>query len=151
MADSPYEQVATAIQAKLETEFAPESISVVHDKLHPSLGLKKALIGISPEGEPVNESNMVSRQINITVQFYNWWEKDVDPNQSVNPFTITAYAERFKRSMQEASAEFPGTSDVWFFNVMEINYPDDPTGNKTRFEAKVVATGNNTGLIETTA
>ena len=37
----------------------------------------------------------------------------------------------------------------WFYHVTGTSYPEDPTGNQTRFEMEVLAKGWNSGLVET--
>jgi hypothetical protein len=42
------------------------------------------------------------------------------------------------------SAESGGTGDdFWFLRLRSIEYPDDPTGNKTRLEARFTAWAHN--------
>ena len=42
-----------------------------------------------------------------------------------------------------------GTTTLWYMTVTSVDYPKDPTGNKSRFEATVRAYGQNTALTET--
>jgi hypothetical protein len=66
----------------------------------------------------------------------------------VNPFPITDMADRLRRAVESAAASVTGTPEVWYFKVDATEYPDDPTGNKTRFEMTVTAFGDNTGLTQ---
>lgn len=151
MADSPYEAAATAIKAAIDAEFAPEQIVAIHDNLHESLGIKRVSVGIAPIEDTVMGNNNVVQETMVEVRFYDLWDPEINPDQSVNPFKITAYAERFRNAIRRLSATTPGTGQVWYFDVRRIAYPNDPTGNKTRFHATIRAYGNNSGLVETTS
>jgi hypothetical protein len=35
------------------------------------------------------------------------------------------------------------SADLWFLRIVGVEYPDDPTGNKTRLEARLVGQGTN--------
>lgn len=145
----PYHTAATALKTIIDTEFTDRSVAAQHDKLHESLGYERLDVGISPIEESPMTGNEVTNQLLILVQWYDLWEKLVDNTQQVNPFPITDIADRFRRAIRRQQASAAGSSEVWFFKVIRINYPDDPTGNKTRFEATILAYGNNTGLVET--
>jgi hypothetical protein len=146
----PYEVAATAIKVIIDAEFEPDGYTAIHDKLHEALGTRRTEIGIAPadEGWQRHPNNANVRETFIEVRFFDRWDKEIDPAQTVNPFRITNYAARFEEAVQRASANMPGTGDVWYFDVLSIGFPDDPTGNKTRFEAQIRVHGNNHGLIE---
>lgn len=146
---SPYEAVATALKAIIDAEFAAENIVAIHDNLHEALGQKRVAVGIAPIEDLVMGSNNVVQETWAEVRFYDLWDAKVDPAQQVDPLKITAYAERFRDACRRASASTPGTGQVWYFDVRRIQYPNDPTGNKSRFVATVRAYGNNSGLVET--
>lgn len=143
---SPSTQTRAALKTVIESEFSAENFTVLDDRLHESLGDKGVRIGTSPVREYPSSNNMNVLNSEILVQFYGKWRKEIDPTQQVDPSIIEGYAERFRRAVNGAD---PKTEYVWFFNVLEISYPNDPTGNKTRFEARVLATGENSAIIET--
>ena len=145
----PYHTAATALKTIIDTEFPDRAVAAQHDKLHESLGYDKLDVGISPIEEAPMPTNEVTNQLLIFVQWYDVWEKLVDNAQQVNPFPITDMADRFRRAVRRQQATADGSDEVWFFKVLRIQYPDDPTGNKTRFEATILVYGNNTGLVET--
>lgn len=146
---SPYSQVADALKAIIDAEWAVEGWTAVHDNLHPAVGMDTSTrIGIAPEEETARAGMIQQNDTSITVKFYRRWDPDVDPTKKVDPRPITEHAERFRRAIKAAGD--PGTGAVWFFNLLRIRYPNDPTGNKTRFEADLVAYGNNAAIIETT-
>lgn len=146
MITSSATEARTVIMALLAQEFKPEGIEIVGDLLHRSVGNKGARIGVSPLREaPWTKSSLIL-QTNVFVQFYNQWEEIIDPLQIVDPTTIEVFAERFKRKLFKND---PNTNSTWFFSLISLAYPPDPTDNITRFEATVTAWGNNPSVVET--
>lgn len=148
----PETQARQSLIAVLESEFASEAFPVLDDKLHSSMGGNAAttVIGVSPV-RTVPASGRGGRyvaEMEVLVQFYMPWDKEVDNEQQVSAAPVEAYADRFRRALKAAD---PNTGAVWYFDLSRVEFPDDPTGNKTRFEAYIVARGNNTMLLETTA
>jgi hypothetical protein len=148
---SPFEVAATGIITAFNAEFQPEGFVMVPDKLHESRGKRRVDVAVSPLRDTLMANNSVVQETYLFVQFYDIWDERIDPDTQVNPFAITSYAERFRQAVQRSQVEYEGSSQVWYFDVQSIEYPDDPTSNKTRFEAQVRAYGNNAGLIETSA
>lgn len=146
MADA-YSIAAAAIKAVIDLEFQPEGFAAGHDKLHESLGTDGTAIGISPVRWLPNARNRNEQWTFIFVQFYDVWTKAIDPTQAVDPRRITTFADRFQAAVESQQATDTGSGDVWWFDVEEVNFPDDPTGNKTRFEATLRARGNNHALL----
>jgi hypothetical protein len=134
--------------ALLTTEFTADGFLITGDKLHKSLGHDgQTRIGVSPIQEiPWQKDNNVAL-ISLLVQFYGAWEARIDPELQVDPDAVEVYAERFKRRLQ---GNDPDVATAWYFNLADIVYPEDPTGNITRFEAKVTTYGTNTSLVATT-
>jgi hypothetical protein len=145
---TPYEQVADALKTIIDAEWTAEGWTAIHDNLHPAVGQEGTRIGISPEEETPAAGNMYQNNISVTVKFYRRWDADVDVTKKVDPRLISQHAFRFQKAM--LAYRGPNTGGAWYFNLMRIRYPNDPTGNKTRFEADIVAYGNNPALIETT-
>lgn len=148
MATSPYAEAAEFLKALIDDEWSVEGWTAIHDNLHPAIGQEGTRIGIAPEEETPRAGNMLFNDIVITVKFYRRWDPDVDYTKKVDPHDIAAHAERFRRAVKAAGD--PRTGAVWYFNITRIRYPNDPVGNKTRFEADIVAYGNNSALVETT-
>jgi hypothetical protein len=148
-AASPYEVVATALKTIIDTEFAPEGFTAIHDNLHESLGRERVAIGIAPVEDEVTDRNNVVQETLLEVKFYLVWKPEISPETQVNPFQIAEYAQRFRDACRQARNATPGTDMMWFYDVQRVQYPNDPTGNKTRFVATVRALGNNAGLVET--
>jgi hypothetical protein len=145
---SPYAEAADAIKTIIDACYATEGWTALHDNLHPAIGQNGVRIGIAPDEEAPRAGNMIQNDISITVKMYRRWDADVDIDKKVDPREITGYAERFREALREYNG--PNTGNVWYFNLIRIRYPNDPVGNKSRFEADLVAYGNNTALIETT-
>lgn len=148
---SAYEVVATAIKAIFEQEFADEQLVMIFDNLHESLGRSRVDVGIAPDEDVVSPANAQVQETWVEVKFYDLWRQEISPETQVNPVRITNFAERFRDALRRQQATDPGNGQVWFFDVRRIRYPNDPTGNKTRFVASIRAYGNNANLIETTA
>lgn len=151
MSPSPFEAAATAIIATFNAEFSTEGYVMIPDNLHESLGRERVDVGISPVEDAVNTRDALVQETWVEVKFYHLWTHEINPNTQVNPYQITAYAERFRDALRRAQPTDPHTGQVWYFDVRRIQYPNDPTGNKTRFVATIRAYGNNSGLIETSA
>lgn len=145
---SPTTTARLALMAVLADEFSVEGFTVVGDILHRSLGRDgKTRIGVSPLQETQYSRNALVNEPRLLVQFYGAWPDKIDPKTTVDPTKIETYAERFRRALH---GHDPKTNTLWFFDKLEITYPHDPTGNATRFEARVTAMGSNSMLVETT-
>jgi hypothetical protein len=145
---SPFSIAAYTIKQVFDAEFAAEGYSMVYDKLHESLGRDRVEVGIAPTEDVVNERNSVVQETYMEVRFYDLWRQEIDPATQVDPTRITDYAERLRSALRRAKATMAGTGEVWYFDVRRTTYPDDPTGNKTRFHMIVRAYGNNADLVE---
>lgn len=132
----------------IKTAYAPEGWEAEADRIHDSLGHSGTRIGVTVERQDAMPGRQIVQRMEILVRFYGQYEKNTDPEMSVDPTTVESYAERFQQAV-EAEAD-PGTDRLWFFNVLSIDFPDDPVGGKTRFIATLEAFGNNPSLIETT-
>jgi hypothetical protein len=144
---APETTARKALITALEAEFAADQFPVKDDKLHASIGDSRTMIGVYPERSTAAANDKFVNQYEIVVQFYGKYTLEVDREQAVSPSVIETQAERFRQSIR--SGVDPKTGSVWYFDLNRIVYPDDPTGNKTRFEAFIVARGNNSALIET--
>lgn len=144
---APETTARNALISLLATVFAAEQFPIKDDRLHESLGWDGTVIGVSPERTSSDQGNRYVSNIEILVQFYGKYNKEVDPRQTVSPSVVEGFAERFRNSLR-GNAD-PNTGEVWYFTLERIEYPRDPTGNKTRFEAYLTAKGNNSALMET--
>lgn len=141
----PFHTIFNSLKTIIEAEFTDRSVTVVPDKLHPALGTERLEVGLSPVREVAMSGNEITLVSTVLLQWYDLWDKEVDPGQMVSPFPITELADRLRRAINAAGNT--GTSDVWYYKVTDISYDDDPTGNKTRFEATILAYGDNTEFV----
>lgn len=148
---SAYLTVATALQQIIATEFAPEGFTAIRDNLHESLGRYRTDIGIAPVDDFPRDSNELVKETVVEVRFYDLWTQEISPDTVVDPARITGFARRLEDAVRVANATDPGTGEVWYFAIRRTTFPNDPTGNKTRFHMTIRSFGNNAGLIETTA
>jgi hypothetical protein len=146
----PYVTVATTIQAVIASEFAAEGFTAILDNLHESLGRERTEIGIAPIEDYPRENNAILQETFVEVRFYDLWTQEIDPSTVVDPSRITGFADRLKKALRLVDATDPGTDQVWYFDWRRCTYPNDPTGNKTRFHMVIRAFGNNAGLVEST-
>jgi hypothetical protein len=148
---SPFSTAAASIKQIFDTEFSAQGYVMTFDKLHEALGRDRVEVGIAPLRDVVNDRNALVQETFMEVRFYDLWRQEIDPTTQVDPTQITEYAERLRNALRNARATVIGTDQVWYFTVLSTEYPDDPTGNKTRFHMTVRAYGNNADLVETTA
>jgi hypothetical protein len=153
MTDVPnhFTLISNAVIAAFNDEFAAEGFTMIPDRLHESLGRRRVAVGISPDEDTPNIRTRIAEQFYVTVQFYGLWDEKIDPETQINPSVVVGYAARLKEALRRTQVSDPGTSAVWYFDVDRTRYPNDPTGNKSRFEMSIRAWGNNSNLIETTA
>lgn len=144
---STYIIAANALEALLTATFP--GVTVVHDKVHEAIGFKGPRIGIAPTREIPNARNKLMMEAWIEVRYMDVWDRKVDPAQKVDPRLIAAKAQTLMEAIQSTTVTASGS--MWFFNVEMVNYPDDPTANKTRFYMTLRAWGNNASMVETTA
>lgn len=135
------------VKTIVEDEFAPEGLTVRNDKLHDSLGWDGAVSAVYPSAEAPGDATIVQNML-VVVQVFQRYELNVDPEQRVDPAKIEEWAWRLQRAFKQDMG--PGTEKVWYWNVAHIEYPDDPTGNKTRFVMSLEGYTSNASLIETT-
>lgn len=149
MATSPFTVLRARLKTIIDTEFAAEGIVAQNDRLHESLGVDGPVAGIFPDASRTLDDNVQVRTYGVVVQVFNRWDKRIDPKQVVDPATIEEWSERFMRAC-EANSTYVGDAHDWFFQVGDIEFPDDPTGNKSRFLAEVTGVAQNPAVVETT-
>jgi hypothetical protein len=142
-----YTIVANHLEAVINSTFAAEGVVARHDVVHESLGQQGPIVGIAPVRDLSLLSDRVVQNTYVEVRYLDHWQKMVDPTQAVDPRSITAKADRLRVALRDALLTPSG--ELWFFSVDETTYPNDPTGNKTRFYMVIRAWGNNSSLVET--
>lgn len=146
---SPLTAVRERVKAILDAEFAADQIVFEHDKLDDAVGTDGIYAAVYPDLEEPRFGQMNVSDANVVIQLYGRWDKRVDPKQKVDPTWIETQAERIKRALQ-AGGSYVGQPNDWYFNISRIEFPDDPTGNKTRLVAYVTGESQNSAVIETT-
>ena len=146
-----YAIAAEAVKQMIDTEFAAEQITCIHDELHEALGsddVGGSIAGVSLIRQTPAPGNRTAMHTLIQVQFFDGWDKEIDPTQEVDPRIIDGYHARLLHRIQSTNVTASG--DHWFFQWEGTEFPRDPTGNKTRFVMTIRAWSNNAALIETT-
>lgn len=146
MAGAAITEFRQSVKAIVEAEFTPENLHVRNDKLHDSLGNEGPIAGIYPEREQPGDSG-VHQNMLVVVQVFGRYELNIDPWQTVDPAKIEGWAWRLQRAFEQGMG--PGSEKVWYWNVADIGYPDDPTGNKTRFVMALMGFSPLASLVET--
>lgn len=142
----PFTELALVVENAVLDEFDDETYMIFNrDRIHESVGSDGHLyVAISPD---IDRDDRVELTMEFTLQFYDSYNLEIDPTQTVDPSLVTNKAERMRRAL--AAVRTIGSEHLWFFDVINTRYPSDPTGNKSRFEMTIRARGNNSGLIET--
>lgn len=144
MAEAPTE-LRTVIRDALNTEFAGQ-VTFDDDRLSGAVANDRHRGAVYPTSEV---EVGIDQSVEVRVQIFCRWEKEIDPEQSVSPALIESFVGRAKRRLQTVNS--PGTEKTWFFTVPRVEYLADPTGNITRAEIAVRSRGENVAILETTA
>lgn len=142
----PETLVRDRVRSVVEAEFADLGWTVANDKLPRAAGKDgRAKLAVWPEGtfEQFRDANVLD--IEVILQVYLAYEAEPDEHIVRDPGEIEAIADRLRRAFSE-EANVGGTSDFWFLRISRIDFPDDPTGNKTRLEARFTARCDNPTL-----
>lgn len=141
--ESPSTQVRHALETILSGEFGEDELEVRHGKLHDSINGPLAVAGTYPLSEAEGR-NVLDQETLIMVQVFLPWPKEIDPQRVREPELIEQWAERFREAVFDATHPVVGASAaVWYFRVLRVDYKTDPIGDISRFEATVLAFGQN--------
>lgn len=139
-------QLRAVLKGALEEILLPEEEWTIFDgKMHASLGADYQCAAVAPEEDRVHPGNQMVLHPVAFVQVFLRWEKVVDNQRVVDPAPIETLADQFRDALQ--SRQDPGVDDLWFFKVERLWYPDDPTGQKTRFHAFVQGDADNNSVL----
>ncbi len=144
MAVGTQELVDSVHAALTDILLPPEDWRIEKGKLHESLGSTDdggPIAGVSPEEDPVNAGNQMLLEPVALVQVFLTWEKVVDNKRVVDPTPIMTLAGAFRVEIE--TRQNHNTDGLWFYNIERLWYPGDPTGQKTRFHARVKGVGDN--------
>ena len=123
----------------------------VHDGRLPRLmGADGNHAGVSPEAQSPSFASQLDQQTSVLVQFYMKYEKSrpIDPLLVQSPAPVEEAVQKFQEAVQDAIGT-GSTGARWFYTITDIAYPNDPLGQKTRAEIRVVARGTNPAITET--
>lgn len=128
------QKVASIIQ----TAFSAESVTVEPTKLLRAAARDgRTRVACSPDSAAEVPRAVNELEVSLLVQYYLPFDDEPDENRTVDPGPIEAIADRLRRAFGPNSSGI--TADQWFIRLRSITYPDDPTGHKTRLEARVTA------------
>jgi hypothetical protein len=133
----------------LTDEFETEEVEIRDDKIHDSLAQKKPLGGVYPTSSKEQFGQGLVQDTFVMVQLFRQWDREINAEQTVSPAGIEEWAERLRRACRADELGAPGDVHLWYYRVVSIEFPDDPSGNKTRLLATVQASSQNAGLTET--
>jgi hypothetical protein len=142
MSISPTTQAREHLIDILNTEFKSDRISVRPGFTDNSLGQTGLVAAVYSIGEEPSLEDRLALITTLQVEFLALWEPDPDIDRVVDPAVIESYAHRFRTAV--AAYQQESTSDIWWFQLEEVTYEADPTGNYSRFSARFTAYGQNT-------
>lgn len=147
---SPVNASIARIQEVVETVFAAEGWSAGTDKFGRSKGMgephDQASISATPDFERERPAKAWLLDMQITVQFYLGYDAQPDENISRDATVVSEYADRFRAAFAGPGCRVDD-GDAWYLRFTGVDYPPDPTGNKTRFEATIVGVGPNRAAL----
>lgn len=134
------------IKSVVEDEFSTEGFTVADDKLPRAAGMDGAThLACYPETAGERPQHAIQLDVRARLQLYMAYDASPDETIQVDPSVIEGYADRLRRAFKDNSDG--DTSDLWFLRLVNIDYPDDPTGNKSRLEASFQAFANNEAAL----
>ena len=145
----PETMVRQRIKEIIEAEFTadnPPDLTVEDDKLTRAAGMEgRDRCACFPEDSYEDSRKVICLVVRARIQLYLAYDAKPDENIAVNPAVIEGYADRLRRAFGPNSSGT--TSDMWYLRLTRIEYPDDPTGNKSRLEATVEARCDNPAAL----
>lgn len=139
---APATLVRGRVKEVVEAEFSGEGYTVEDDKLPRAAGRDGvARLACYPEMERQSFRDANVLDIAVVLQFYLPYTAEPDETIAYDPGLIEAVADRLRRAFKEQSDGT--TEDFWFLHLTTVEYPDDPTGNRSRLEATFNACATN--------
>lgn len=143
---APETEIANRIKTVLDAEFTPEGFVTEHTKLLRAAGRDgRDRLATSPNEAVEAPRVVVQLDVEYLIQLYLGFPDDPDEDRTVDPNVIVGYGDRIRRAFGPNSTGT--TSDMWGLRVEGIEYPDDPTGHKTRLEATIIGYADNTASL----
>lgn len=143
MADGTETLICAAAKAIFDDEFTTEGFVAGNDKLLRAAGKDgSAQAAVSANFSEPDRNVQCQLNVEVLVQLYLAFDPTPNDSLVIDPTTIQNYGARIRSAFSPAATS--GISDeLWYFTVGRIEYPDDPTGNKTRLEARVIGYADN--------
>jgi hypothetical protein len=139
---APETLVRDRVQAIVNAEFTAEGFTAADDKLLRAAGSDGANhLAVSPERAEEDSRNVGRLVVTVLLQLYLAFDPKPDPDRVVDPTVIEGYADRLRVAFRTQSSGYTG--DFWFLRLKRVEYPDDPTGNKSRLEAYIEGDADN--------
>lgn len=147
---SPATAARSVIKTRIATAFSTEGWTGGDDKFGRSMGMEleedDAAISVTTDFERPRLNNASLLDIGITVQFYLGYDASPDETISRDVTVIEEFAERLRQQFVGAGARVD-SGDAWYLKIIGTEYPDDPTGNKTRFEMNFICEAYNAAAM----
>jgi len=120
--------------------------TVENDKLTRSAGNKGQIrVACYPEEEVQNFGRAIELTVRVRLQLYLAYNDSPNEETAVDPGIIEAIGDRLRNAFK---GDVGGTTqDLWFLHLTRIEYPDDPTGNKSRLEAEIQSRAANQSAL----
>ena len=135
-------QTRDRVKEVIEDTFDTEGFTVSDDKLTRAAGMNgEAELAVYPELTSEDPDNVEHGVATVVLQLYCAYTAEPDETIVVDPGIIEGYADRIRTAFQSASGG--NNPDLWWLRCVRIEFPDDPTGNKSRLEAIIEGHGQN--------
>lgn len=146
MTTPPETDIRAYIKTAVEAEFSTENFTVEDTKLLRAAGMDgRNRVATSPVRARENDRVAIRLDVEVTLQMYLAFEAEPDEDRTVNPAVIEGYGGRVRTCLAPNSAM--ATANLWGLRVTEIDYPDDPNGQKTRLEATIEGFADNPAAL----
>ena len=138
------------VKQAVATAFSAEGWTAGDDRFGRSKGMgephDQASISVTPlyARERLNKAWLLD--IGILVQFYLGYDAEPDETIVRDSTVIEGYANRLRAQFAGAGARVD-TGDAWYLRWTGVEYPVDPTGNITRFEATIIGEAKNAAAL----
>lgn len=147
---SPMTDARARVKAIIAAVYTAEGWTAGDDKFGRSKGMGEAhgtaSISVTPDYERERFGKAYILDLGILVQFYLGYDAEPDETISRDSTIIEGYADRLRAAFAGAGSRVD-VGDAWYLRLTGIEYPEDPTGNKTRFEATIVGEATNAAAL----
>lgn len=147
---APENDFCDFIQDTIAATYTAESYTAGTDRFGRSKGMNEphgdASISVTVDYARERAGKAYLLDVGLTVQFYLGYDAQPDENIVRDATVIQALGARLRDAFggQGSSVQ---VGDAWYLRLTGIEYPVDPTGNKTRYEATFVGEATNTAAL----